>query len=233
MNKLFEHIGFAITSMAAVIFVLVLTLLGLLTFTHTLFNEVLPPTITGWERSAASWLLALGWEFTLLICTSNTQFLNKRIPVIVAIASGIIVLFFIQAFDIDQPFIELSKRWFIGTLVATINYIYTELFYAKWKELQHSKDLSLKVSNLESEVTTRTVELGDANNQLSKSKADIERLTAYVAELENFKRKEVEKLTCPYCKIAHDTIYRLGSHKGICQNNPKKGLKKSIFEVAR
>jgi hypothetical protein len=231
MNNLFERIGYAITSMAAVIFVLVLTLLGLLTFTHTLFNEVLPSTITGWERSMASWLLALGWEFTLLITTCNTQFLNRRIPILVAIASGIIVLFFIQAFDVDQRFIELSKKWFIGILVATINYIYTELFYSKWKDLQYSRDLSLKVIGLESEIKTRTEELSDANNQLSKSKADVERLIDYVAELENFKRKEVEKLTCPYCKNAYENIYKLGSHKGICQHNPKKGLRRSIFEV--
>src|SRR5882724_4766792 len=73
MNKLFEYIGNMITSMSAVILVLVLTILGLLTFTHTLFNEVLPITMTGWERELASWLLALGWEFTLLITTCNTQ----------------------------------------------------------------------------------------------------------------------------------------------------------------
>ncbi|MBX2897995.1 MAG: hypothetical protein KF763_21310, partial [Cyclobacteriaceae bacterium] len=101
MTKFFEQIGAAITSMAAVIFVLILTLLGLLMFTHTLFYEVLPSTITGWERYTASWMLALGWEFTLLITTCNTQFLNRRIPVIAAIASGIIVLFFIQAFEFN------------------------------------------------------------------------------------------------------------------------------------
>src|SRR5688500_13716797 len=114
MNKLFEQIGFAITSMAAVIFVLILTLLGLLTFTHTLFFEVLPQTITGWERYLASWMLALGWEFTLLITTCNTQFLHRRIPLVAAIASGVIVLFFIEAFSFDLPTIELCKRWFIG-----------------------------------------------------------------------------------------------------------------------
>jgi uncharacterized coiled-coil protein SlyX len=232
MNKLFERIGFAITSMAAVIFVLVLTLLGLLTFTHTLFNEVLPQTITGFERSFASWMLALGWEFTLLISTCNTQFLNKRIPMIVAIASGVIVLFFIQAFAIDQPLIELSKRWFIGVLVATINYIYTELFYAKWKELQLNKSLTIQVNELESKIATQTKELTESNTQLTNAKTDVERLIDYVAELETFKKQELDRLKCPYCHTQMETIYKLTSHKGICQHNPKKELKQSIYQEA-
>lgn len=230
MNQLFERIGFAITSMAAVIFVLILTLLGLLTFTHTLFNEVLPQTITGWERMMASWMLALGWEFTLLITTCNTQFLNRRIPLVVAIASGVIVLFFIKAFEIDQPTIELSKRWFIGILVATINYIFTELFYAKWKELQLQKNLANRVAELETILDTKTSEFTETNHQLTKAKFDIDRLVDYVAELESFKSKEVEKLTCPYCKTIQSSVYKLTSHKGICDQSPKKNLNHSIYE---
>lgn len=232
MEKLFERIGFAITSMAAVIFVLVLTLLGLLTFTHTLFNEVLPQTITGFERAFASWMLALGWEFTLLISTCNTQFLNKRIPMIVAIASGVIVLFFIQAFAVDQPLIELCKRWFIGILVATINYIYTELFYAKWKELQQNKSLTLQVNDLKTIVESQATKMTSTNEQLSKSNLDIERLIDYVAELETFKKQEMERLKCPFCHSQLETIYKLTSHKGICQHNPKRELKQTIYEEA-
>lgn len=231
MNKLFEQIGFAITSMAAVIFVLVLTLLGLLTFTHTLFNEVLPQTITGFERSFASWMLALGWEFTLLISTCNTQFLNKRIPLIVAIASGVIVLFFIQAFAIDQPLIELLKRWFIGTLVATINYIYTELFYAKWKELHKIKDLQARAIDLEQIINTQETEFKTMQEQLLKAESEVERLVDYVSELEEFKQKEIDKLKCPYCDSQMESVYKLASHKGICNHNPKKGAKLSVFEA--
>lgn len=231
MNKLFEQIGFAITSMAAVIFVLVLTLLGLLTFTHTLFNEVLPQTITGFERSFASWMLALGWEFTLLISTCNTQFLNKRIPMIVAIASGVIVLFFIQAFSFDLPNIELMKRWFIGLLVATINFIYTELFYAKWQELHRNSDLNDRLHDLEQAVNTHVSEVKLLQDQLRKADSDVERLAGYVAELEEFKQKEIDKLKCPYCNSKMESVYKLASHKGICSHNPKKGAKLSVFEA--
>lgn len=231
MTKFFEQIGAAITSMAAVIFVLILTLLGLLMFTHTLFYEVLPSTITGWERYTASWMLALGWEFTLLITTCNTQFLNRRIPVIAAIASGIIVLFFIQAFEFNQSAIELFKRWFIGTLVATINFIYTELFYAKWSRLQKQRNLEERISELESQVGTKNTELAATNLKLEKANADVERLVDYVAELEVFKKNEMDKVTCSFCKQIFKSVYHLNSHRTNCEMNPKKGERDSVFEA--
>jgi hypothetical protein len=217
--------------MAAVIFVLILTLLGLLTFTHTLFFEVLPQTITGWERYLASWMLALGWEFTLLITTCNTQFLHRRIPLVAAIASGIIVLFFIEAFSFDLPTIELLKRWFIGLLVATINFIYTELFYAKWKELHRTKDLNTRIAELEQVVDIKTNELITSQDRLTKANADIGRLVDYVAELEAFKKKEIDRLTCSYCGNVFSTIYHLNSHRGNCEKNSMRDQKQSVFGV--
>lgn len=223
MTKFFEEIGFAITSMAAVIFVLLLTLLGLLMFTHTLFYEVLPSTITGWERYTASWLLALGWEFTLLISTVNTQFLNRKIPIIAAIASGVIVLFFIEAFEFNQPPIEIFKKWFIGILVATVNFIYTELFYAKWSRLQKQRDLEGRIFELESQAQDKDKTIFSINQQLQKTQTDVERLIDYSSELETFKKREIEKVTCNFCKHVFKTIYHLHSHRANCKMNPKKG----------
>lgn len=229
--KLFEQIGIAITSMAAVIFVLVLTLLGLLTFTHTLFYDVLPQTITGWERYAASWLLALGWEFTLLITTVNTQLLNRRIPVLAAIASGVIVLFFIEAFEFDQPIIELLKRWFIGLLVATINFIYTELFYVKWSRLQKERNLEERIAELEQTVNSQSNELDATKDHLTKANTDVERLVDYVAELEVFKRKAVAEKSCRFCGTELPSVYHVHSHMRNCDSNPRKGEKLSVFEA--
>lgn len=230
MNKLFEYIGNMITSMAAVIFVLVMTITGLITFTHTLFNEVLPATMTGWERELASWLLALGWEFTLLITTCNTQHLNRKIPAFVAIASGVIVLFFIHAFDAGQPDIELYKRWFIGLLISAINYIFTELFYSKWKEKQLNKSQAERVIELETILESRQTQLTEAVTNLQGTKTDLEKLTCYVAELEEYKQREIAKLTCPHCQQVFETIYKLTSHKGVCGSNPHKGQKVSAFD---
>ncbi len=116
--------------------------------------------------------------------------------------------------------------------MATINYIYTELFYAKWKELQQDKSLTLQVNDLKTRVESQANQMTSTNEQLSKANLDIERLIDYVAELETFKKQEMERLKCPFCQSQLETIYKLTSHKGICQHNPKKGMKQSIYEEA-
>jgi hypothetical protein len=231
MNKLFEHIGLAITSMAAVIFVLILTLLGLLMFTHTLFYDVLPQTITGWERQVASWTLALAWEFTLLTTTVNTQFLNRRIPIVAAIASGITVLFFIEAFAFDQPLTELLQRWFTGFLITFVNLTYTELFYAKWKDMHLRQDLSLKITELEQVINSQTIELAVTHDRLKKANSDFERIVDYVAELEAFKKSEMDKVTCSFCAQVFSSVYVLASHRTNCNSNPRNRQRDSVFEA--
>jgi tRNA splicing endonuclease len=230
MNKLLELIGQAITSMAAVIFVLMLTIFGLITFTHTLFMEVLPISMSEWEKQLAAWVLSWGWEFSLLLTTCNTQFLNRKIPVAVALASGVIVLFFIDAFNSSLPVIEICKRIFIGLLISTVNYIFTELFYSKWKELQQNKCLSARVTELEATLSAKQSELIEATTKLDRSNLVLEKLTVQVTELEEYKKREIEKLTCPHCQQVLETIYKLTSHKGQCLLNPNRGQKSSAFD---
>jgi len=231
MNQLFEKIGLAFTSMAAVIFVLIVTLCGLLLFTHTLFYNVLPQTITGWERYVASWTLALAWEFTLLITTCNTQFLNKRIPFVAAVASGVTVLFFIEAFAFDRPLPELLQRWFTGFLITFVNLTYTELFYSKWQDMHRRKDLNLKIAELEQAIAAQTIELNISQDKLKKADDHVERLVDQVAELEIFKKSETEKVTCSFCKQVFSSVYVLASHRTNCNLNPKKGQRDSVLEA--
>src|SRR5690242_14626133 len=114
IERVFDIIGEGITSLGAVIFVMFMTITGMIFFSHTLFSHVFPTTMEPWEKLAATWLMALGWEFTVLITTCNTRHINKYIPVIMALCSGIIVLFFIQAFDNNKTMLEISQRWFVG-----------------------------------------------------------------------------------------------------------------------
>src|SRR5882724_7938941 len=99
MNQFFERIGNAITSMAAIIFVLVMTIIAMIFFSHTLFYEIFPPEMAGWEKSIATWTLACAWELTVLVTTVNTNLINRKIPIIMAICSGFIILLFIHGFD--------------------------------------------------------------------------------------------------------------------------------------
>ena len=232
MNQIFERIGYAITSMAAVIFVLMMTIIAMIFFSHTLFYEIFPPEMVEWEKSAATWALAFAWELTVLITTCNTQFVHKRIPVAMAICSGFIILMFINGFEADLSMFEYFKRWFVGILVATINIVFSGLFYSKWCESKKQKSIEEHYHELELSFINITQELEKTKTDLNKSKNDFEQLFTYTEELEVFKLNELKKLTCQHCHKQFETIYKLTSHKGICHHNPRKGMKQTVFEVS-
>ncbi len=223
IKLLFDYIGHAITSLAAVIFVMLMTITGMILFSHTLFSQVFPVGMQYWEKIAATWLMALGWEFTVLITTCNTRHINKQIPAIMAICSGIIVLFFIQAFDTEQTALTLVQRWFVGVLAATINYIYAELFYKKWMERKNSIELPLKVNDLESTVNQLQRKCNETESLRTREALNYEQAKIELKELQRFKDKIQSELTCPHCKLVQVNFGTLHAHKGHCNSNPRKG----------
>jgi hypothetical protein len=228
MNKIFDAIGRTITSLAAVIFVMLMTITGMILFSHTLFAHIFPEGMARWEKIAATWFMALGWEFTVLITTCNTKHINKHVPAIMAICSGIIVLFFIQAFDTEQTTLILAQRWFVGVLAATINYIYADLFYAKWRERKDYIDYPLKVIQLESLLRDAEQNYNELQSDMKHSQSLLiearqmnNDLQQEVIQLKRFKNEHESKLICPYCKVNQQSSDSLRVHKGRCSQNPK------------
>jgi hypothetical protein len=211
MEKLFDNIARGITSLSAVLLVLLLVVTGMVFFSHTLFTSVFPPEMSYWERFAAAWVMALGWEATVLVTTVNVKHLNKNIPAIMAVCSGVIVLFFIRAFDADQNWLVIMQRWFVGLLAATINYIYADLFYAKFKERISVIEAPMKVIELESTV-----------NQLQSTLNQTQSKLIEFDELKRFRSKVIKELTCPHCKTEQISFGSLHAHKGHCLSNPRK-----------
>ena len=179
MSQFFEKLGYAITSMAALIFALVLTITAMVFFSHTLFYEIFPPEMAEWEKSVATWTLACAWELTVLLTTCIVTHLNKKIPLTLAICSGFILILFLHGFEPELSLLQYVERWFIGILVAAINIVFSQLFFSKWE-------------------STNTV------LQLTKAKTDFDQLFTYTEELEAFKAREMEKLTCIHCGKLHD-----------------------------
>lgn len=227
LNQLFDRIGAAITSLAAVIFVMLMTITGMIFFSHTLFSAIFPASMQPWEKVAATWVLALGWEFTVLITTVNTRHINRHVPLLMAVASGVIVLFFIQAFDGTQPALIIAQRWFVGLLAATINYIYADLFYAKWNERNQQQQLPTKLVDLERQLVESSSRLVQVQSDLDQSRSSLVQVQSQLdergrklAELERF-RKEVEaELTCDHCRTVQKSYGALRAHKGHCKANP-------------
>lgn len=221
ISKLFDHIGSAITSLGAVIFVLLMIITGMIFFSHTLFLQVFPASMQEWEKILATWVMALGWELTVLITTVNTKHINKRIPWLMAIASGVIVLFFIQAFDRSLTALEIAQRWFVGLLAAALNYIYADLFYAKWQERNSNLAMPGLVIKLDADLTDLRAALHDAQRQLREAQAELQQVRPKVKELESLKAKDERDRTCPWCKEIQDNTRSLNSHKGHCPKNPR------------
>lgn len=213
MNNFFEKTGRAITSLGAVIFVMLMVITAMVFFSHTLISEALPATMNEWEKFAAAWTLAIGLECTLLLCTCNVKLLHPRIPLLMAIASGFILLFFIQAFDASQNWLVISQRWFVGLLVAAINYTYAELFYKKWLDFIAHKEAPLKLIELQSTV-----------NELQSKVIQAESMQQEFKELQRFQKQVNKELTCPHCKVQQISYGTLHAHKGHCQENPKKKM---------
>ena len=221
LEVLFDAIGKAITSLGAVIFVMLMTITGMIFFSHTLFTGVFPATMAPWEKIVSAWFMALGWEFTVLLTTCNTRHINSRIPIVMAVCSGLILLFFIQAFDNSQTWLTICQRWFVGVLVAAINYIYAELFYAKWQERNNEQQWPIRVSELQSTIVELQRNLNESQSALIESRSTMDENARALKELQKYKAKIVQDLTCPHCNAVYDGFGTLHAHKGHCSENPK------------
>ena len=216
-ENLFDKIGQIITSLAAVIFVLISIITAMVLFSHTLFTSVFPASMQPWERTLAAWTMAIGFESTLLLTTVNTQHLNKRIPALMALCSGLIILFFLNGFDGSQSWLILSQRWLVGLMAAGINFVYSELFFAKWNERLQIIDRPMKLNQLESDLNAALSELNQARPKLNE-----------INELIKYKSKIEAELVCPHCNVRQSSYGALHSHKGSCIKNPNSKKNKIV-----
>jgi len=231
MNRIVTQIADVITSLGMIIFVLLMVVAAMIFVGHGLYHQVFLQRMEPWQADVAAWVLSFGVETTVLVITCNVKYLSSRkLPIFFAICSGFIVLFFINAFDFSQPGLDLAIRWFMGTLVSGVNYVYSELFVKKFTDMQVNTDLQGQIDVLKETNEDWYNELSTTRDELAKAKQDIEKLVDYVHELEVFKKKEMDKVTCKFCNTAFPSIFVLNSHLRNCDFNPKKGQKLSVFE---
>src|SRR5690348_11969764 len=117
MNKIVTQIADVITSLGTVIFVLLMTVIAMIFVGHGLYYQVFIKVMSPWQSEIASWVLSFGVETTVLVITCNVKyFASRQLPVFFALCSGFIVLFFINAFDLSQPGLDIAVRWFMAYL---------------------------------------------------------------------------------------------------------------------
>jgi hypothetical protein len=155
----FEDIGNIITSVYFVIMIMGMVIVSGCFLSHILFYRSFPSDMGEWEKIIASWTFGIAWECTLLIAATNRQHLdNENFVKVFAICSGVLLLFFMDAFyykthivkEINQNGIEVQverinwiymlSKYFAALLIGFVNYTYSELFYRKWTEHKNKSD---------------------------------------------------------------------------------------------
>lgn len=227
ITALFDNLARAITSMGLVTIVFLMYITGMIACSHALFLRVFPETMIDWQKDLAAWTISLAWEFTVLVTITNPKHINERIPWFVSIASGVITLFFVEAFDFTQPPLIVAQRWFIGVLVAGIGYIYAHLFYKRWAD--HTDALAMpqllatlqaEVAQLRAALAQRDADLADRDRQLADVRAELKEAKAIVKEYALIKTKQLKDRTCPWCELELDTPASMNSHKRHCKKKP-------------
>lgn len=226
MSNFFQRLGYIITGMNAVIFVLVMTIIGMIFLSHGLYLQIFSKVMEPWHATVASWTLALGWECTVLVTTCNVKYVNRKLPMFLAICSGLIVLFFIKGFDSNQSILELLMRWFLSGIVAIINFVFSELFYSKWKENIQEHETLNQLEKLRMKYDELLLDLGKSQSDLNDARSEIEQNSLQLKELEAFRDQQYAALTCPICGMRFSSVYKMAAHKAQC--NKTKESKNGI-----
>lgn len=225
IEDLFDNrIGRAITSMGAVTFVLLLYITGMIACSHTQFLRVFPDSMAPWEKDLAAWTISLAWELTVLNTISNPKHVDKRISWLIALASGVIMLFFIEAFDRSITGLQMAQRWFVAILTAAIGYIYAHLFYSKWADRMNLQQAPEQIDQLRAQAQQDAAALLQAAAETQQARAASEQLRAEVKDLHAeikqltlFKTRVEKELTCPHCDVLQPSYGTLRSHQGYCR----------------
>jgi uncharacterized membrane protein len=215
LYKLIFPVGEYFNSLEAIIILMLLILIAGAFISHVLFYRAFPNDMLEHQKIIASWLFAAVWEFTVLLTAANKDLLPKNATLIFAVCSGIILLFFVNAFDphLHQSASSWSQSCFAAILFGVLNYMYSELFVKKWQQIK-SKDLDSKVIELESVVNEFSIKLNQAEAALNETEAKL-------IHFEQLEQERIKELTCPHCHNFQETYGRLVAHKGHCPENPK------------
>lgn len=140
----FDKAGNFLTSFAAV-FIGLMLLIGFLIFeTQTLFERILP--MSSWKATVASTLLAIVYEFTILLFTVNSNRISKSIPIILAGVSFAFHAWFWEVWE-GGAFITFFKIT-VSMVLSYLNYAYSELFFKVWSERLEIQKRQKELDNL-------------------------------------------------------------------------------------
>lgn len=238
-RNIFDRISEGINSHGAVIIVMFMAMSGMLVASHTFYGSVLPDYMSWWEAMIASWVLAFAWESTVLITTTNADLLPEKTADRMAICSGIMMLFFIKAFDINElrqlsiyeAILLTVQRIFVAILTAFISKIFAVLSNKKWKLRLAELGAPARSIVLESEVIELKSKLIQFDSRVIQLESDLKKSESERIKLQTFKDQYDADCTCQYCGHKEKSPQSLSIHKGRCLENPINKHKKEALDL--
>lgn len=128
-----------ITSVRAITIAMILIIIAMVFDSQTLFIRALPADMMPWAKQVTSWAMSIGFEVTVLLTTANANHIRKSIKYILALCTFVMTLFFFEAFNQVDVIIQF-RTVFVSALIAYVNFIYSELFVAKWNQYLAQQD---------------------------------------------------------------------------------------------
>lgn len=209
MEKRFDDIARFFTSLQAVIIGLLL-LIGFMVFeTQTLFYNMLPDMGEA-KRLIASVLVAIVFEFSVLITTANSNHLSKKVPVVLAVCGFFLIVWFWRAWEGSA--ILVFYKFFVSALQAYLNYLYSDLFLSKWNE----KGMLADINDIERKMDQKLSQYDRIESELNEINSEIDDAN----QLLNDKIRKLDENTCPHCGDVMNGTNGLNAHVGRCKENP-------------
>lgn len=220
-----RKLGWLLTSVEAIIFVMTMIIIAMIFHTQTLFYRYLPSDMPTFSRAVSSIVLAIGFEFTVLLTTTNSKYLKGKWGTFVfALTTFIISAFFFEAFDFNQPRIIILFRFFASLIIALVNYVYSDLFSARWVDYINQEKISEELTFLKKNNLELTNKYAESQAELKNAQLDLKSSLKKLSELEKEKTNRIASLTCPYCQSVFASESKLRGHKGRCMMKNKTQL---------
>tara|TARA_R110001606_G_scaffold321004_2_gene467861 strand:- start:21 stop:677 length:657 start_codon:yes stop_codon:yes gene_type:complete len=176
------------------------------------------PAIPEFIRIAAAVLLGFGLCFPLLLTSVNSELLKPLatidFPKIFGLVTVVLSLLFFDVFRVDKDTTYYATRVFLSLLLGLVEYLYSFLFVAKWKEKRKEETFEEQYDDLivrHHELTSEAKDFVKQNNLLRV------KLEAAQTTLNGL----LSALRCPHCAHQSDTPGAHRYHVKTCAKNPK------------
>lgn len=220
-----DRVTLAMNSLGFVIIAMVATKTMQLVFSHNFYAGAFP-TMEKWEAIGSTWSLAFGWECALLIVTMNPDHIKPWLRNVLVIASGVNMLFFIDAFNPNITGAIFYGRLFIGVISTSIDLVYITIVGKKWNERKFMKELPEMVVKLKADLQQALAQVLQLTARDQQTTADLQKATAEVLQLRAKVQQNEEELKCPLCGEMQPSRAALNTHKGryCSQRKQKEGV---------